>query len=106
MCGHAFFGADHLLFGSDYPYPGGPEHGDVALGEVIRSVEMMDITRSKRKLESFRRTPGGYCRCPDRGMTQRSPSFRLAKLDLSLSAKHIRTNYNVLSIPFSLDTPL
>jgi len=48
MCGHAFFGADHLLFGSDYPYPGGPEHGDVALGEVIRSVEMMDIPEQEK----------------------------------------------------------
>jgi predicted TIM-barrel fold metal-dependent hydrolase len=48
MCGHAFFGADHLLFGSDYPYPGGPEQGDVALGEVIRSVERMDITREEK----------------------------------------------------------
>ena len=48
MCGYAFFGADHLLFGSDYPYPGGPEHGDVALEEVIRSVEMMDITREEK----------------------------------------------------------
>ena len=48
MCGHTFFGADHLLFGSDYPYPGGPERGDVALGEVIRSVEMMDVTREEK----------------------------------------------------------
>jgi len=39
-------------------------------------------------------------------MTQRSPSFRLAKLDLSLSSKHMRTNWNVLSLPFSLDIPL
>jgi aminocarboxymuconate-semialdehyde decarboxylase len=48
MCGHAFFGADHLLFGSDYPYPGGPEHGDVALGEVIQSVEMMNIQHEEK----------------------------------------------------------
>ena len=25
MCGYAFFGADHMLFASDYPYPGGAE---------------------------------------------------------------------------------
>jgi predicted TIM-barrel fold metal-dependent hydrolase len=48
MCGHAFFGADHLLFGSDYPYPGGAERGDAALGEVIRSVEMMDIPKEEK----------------------------------------------------------
>jgi predicted TIM-barrel fold metal-dependent hydrolase len=48
MCGHTFFGADHMLFGSDYPYPGGPERGDVALGEVIRSVEMMDIPKGEK----------------------------------------------------------
>jgi predicted TIM-barrel fold metal-dependent hydrolase len=48
MCGHTFFGADHMLFGSDYPYPGGPERGDVALGEVIRSVEMMDIPKGDK----------------------------------------------------------
>jgi predicted TIM-barrel fold metal-dependent hydrolase len=48
MCGHTFFGPDHMLFGSDYPYPGGPEHGDVALGEVIRSVEMMDVPKGEK----------------------------------------------------------
>ena len=48
MCGHAFFGADHMLFGSDYPYPGGADHGDIALGEVIRSVEMMDVTKEEK----------------------------------------------------------
>jgi aminocarboxymuconate-semialdehyde decarboxylase len=48
MCGHAFFGTDHMLFGSDYPYPGGAERGDVALGEVIRSVEMMDVTKEEK----------------------------------------------------------
>jgi uncharacterized protein len=48
MCGHAFFGTDHMLFGSDYPYPGGADRGDVALGEVIRSVEMMDVTKAEK----------------------------------------------------------
>jgi aminocarboxymuconate-semialdehyde decarboxylase len=48
MCGYAFFGPDHMLFGSDYPYPGGAERGDVALGEVIKSVEQMDVTKEEK----------------------------------------------------------
>jgi uncharacterized protein len=48
MCGHAFFGADHILFGSDYPFPGGAERGDVALGEVIKSVEQMTVTQEEK----------------------------------------------------------
>lgn len=35
--------ADHLLFGSDYPYPGGAEKGDLALGKMIESVEIMNL---------------------------------------------------------------
>ena len=48
MCGYAFFGADHLLFASDYPYPGGAEKGDIALGEVIESVELMNVTEEEK----------------------------------------------------------
>lgn len=48
MCGHAFFGTDHMLFGSDYPYPGGPERGDVALSEVIKSVEGMTLSEQDK----------------------------------------------------------
>lgn len=48
MCGYAFFGADNLLFASDYPYPGGAEKGDVALGEVIESVNLMNITKEEK----------------------------------------------------------
>jgi len=43
MCAYAFFGPDHMLFGSDYPYPGGPDKGDLALGKEIKAVEMMDV---------------------------------------------------------------
>jgi predicted TIM-barrel fold metal-dependent hydrolase len=43
MCGHAFFGTDHMVFGSDYPYPGGVARPDIARGEVIKSVEDMNI---------------------------------------------------------------
>jgi aminocarboxymuconate-semialdehyde decarboxylase len=44
MCGYAFFGADHMVFGSDYPYPGGAARADIALGEVIKSVENMNVS--------------------------------------------------------------
>jgi predicted TIM-barrel fold metal-dependent hydrolase len=48
MCGYAFFGADHMLFGTDYPYPGGAALGDVAIGDVIRSVELMNVTDEEK----------------------------------------------------------
>ena len=63
MCGHAFFGADHMLFGSDYPYPGGAERGDVALGEVIRSVELMNVTKEE-KTRIFSRNARRILRMP------------------------------------------
>lgn len=43
MAGHSFFGADHLLFATDYPYPGGAAQSDVAVEVVIKSVEAMQI---------------------------------------------------------------
>jgi len=48
MCGYDFFGADNMLFGSDYPYPGGAKRGDVFLGQAIESVERMDIPQSEK----------------------------------------------------------
>jgi len=52
-CGYAFFGPDHLLFGSDYPYPGGAEKGDLALGKMIESVERMSVPEGiKQKIFS------------------------------------------------------
>ena len=48
MFGYAFFGADHMLFATDYPYPGGAELGDAAVGDVIKSVELMKITDEER----------------------------------------------------------
>ncbi|MEI9480027.1 MAG: amidohydrolase family protein [Deltaproteobacteria bacterium] len=63
MCGHAFFGADHMLFGSDYPYPGGAERGDVALGEVIKSVERMNVTK-KEKTDIFSKNARRILRLP------------------------------------------
>jgi predicted TIM-barrel fold metal-dependent hydrolase len=44
----AFFGADNMVFAGDYPYPGGPEQGDIAAGEVIKSVDMMSITPGEK----------------------------------------------------------
>ena len=48
MCGYALFGADKMLFASDYPYPGGAEKCDIAVGEVIESVERMNITDEEK----------------------------------------------------------
>ena len=48
MCGYSLFGADKMLFASDYPYPGGAAKGDIALGEVIESVERMNITDEEK----------------------------------------------------------
>jgi len=48
MCGYAFFGADHMVFASDYPYPGGVARADIALGEVIKSVENMTISEEDK----------------------------------------------------------
>ena len=41
MCGYAFFGADHILFGSDMPYD--YQDGNLILKETIKSIEQMDI---------------------------------------------------------------
>jgi aminocarboxymuconate-semialdehyde decarboxylase len=48
MAGHSFFGTDHMLFASDYPYPGGADKGEVVLREVIKSVEMMNVTEEDK----------------------------------------------------------
>lgn len=42
MCGYAFFGADHLLFGTDMPLGSGHEGYGYTL-ETIRSIEQMDV---------------------------------------------------------------
>jgi uncharacterized protein len=47
MCGYSFFGPDHMVFASDYPYPGGP-NCDAALGGVIQSVEKMSIPAEEK----------------------------------------------------------
>jgi predicted TIM-barrel fold metal-dependent hydrolase len=47
MCGYAFFGADHMLFGTDMPWDS--QGGLRYVRETIRSVEEMDITKEQRK---------------------------------------------------------
>jgi len=49
MCGYTFFGPDHMLFASDYPYPGGPEKGDIKLGEAIKAVESMAVPQMAKE---------------------------------------------------------
>jgi predicted TIM-barrel fold metal-dependent hydrolase len=47
MCGHAFFGADRLLFGTDMPFD--YEFGEWHNRETIRSIEEMSIPDSDKK---------------------------------------------------------
>ena len=48
MCGFAFFGADHLLFGVDFPL-GDTEQGNRNYRQTINAIEQMDITEAERK---------------------------------------------------------
>ena len=47
MCGYAFFGADHILFGTDMPF--GTRGGDTFVRETIQSVEEMAISEEDKK---------------------------------------------------------
>lgn len=47
MCAYAFFGTDHLLFGTDFPFDS--QTGTIAVRETIRSIEQMDISDSEKK---------------------------------------------------------
>jgi len=47
MCSYEFFGADNLLFGSDMPYD--PQFGLQLIGETIRSIDEMEISREDQK---------------------------------------------------------
>ncbi len=47
MCGYDFFGADHILFGTDMPYDG--QLGDRYTGQTILSVEQMAIPDAEKK---------------------------------------------------------
>lgn len=47
MCGYDFFGAGHLLFGTDMPYDS--QIGYRYVRETIRSIEEMDIPEFEKK---------------------------------------------------------
>jgi uncharacterized protein len=47
MCGYSFFGADHMLFGTDLPYDS--QGGARLVPETIRSIEEMDIPAGDKK---------------------------------------------------------
>jgi len=48
MCGHAFFGADHVLFGIDFPL-GDVENRDRNYRQTINALEAMDISEEDKK---------------------------------------------------------
>ncbi len=47
MCGYAFFGVDHVLFGTDMPF--GTRGGDTFVRDTIQSVEEMTISEDDRR---------------------------------------------------------
>ncbi len=47
MCGYAFFGADHIVFGTDMPYA--DREGGKTTEQTITAVEAMDIPDSEKK---------------------------------------------------------
>ena len=48
MCAHHFFGAGHLIFGTDMPHDA--EMGDLSIRETISSIERMDISDQEKKM--------------------------------------------------------
>ncbi|MBI2830406.1 MAG: amidohydrolase [Chloroflexi bacterium] len=48
MCGYSFFGAEHIVFATDFPYD--DEDGDKFTREVIGSVESMDIFQEHKRM--------------------------------------------------------
>jgi predicted TIM-barrel fold metal-dependent hydrolase len=48
MCGYAFFGAEHLLFGTDMPFDS--QFGLRYTRETIESIERMDINDAEKKM--------------------------------------------------------
>lgn len=47
-CARAFFGYDHLIFSTDYPF--GPERGERALRDAIKVVNELKISEEERKV--------------------------------------------------------
>jgi predicted TIM-barrel fold metal-dependent hydrolase len=48
MCGYDFFGADHILFGTDMPWDN--QNGHRFIRDTIRSVEEMEISEEEREM--------------------------------------------------------
>ena len=48
MCSYDFFGAQHLLFGTDMPYDS--QFGQTFTGETIKSIEQMAISDGEKKM--------------------------------------------------------
>lgn len=48
MCCYAFFGPEHMLFGTDAPYDG--EDGDWATRSIIQYIEMMNIPNHEKNM--------------------------------------------------------
>ena len=47
LCGYDFFGADHIVFATDFPFDS--EFGDKHNRLTIQSIEQMDISDSEKK---------------------------------------------------------
>ncbi len=47
MCGHSFFGADHMLFATDFPYDS--LGGSRLVPETVRSIEEMSVSAAERR---------------------------------------------------------
>jgi len=48
MCGYHFFGAEHLLFGTDMPFD--IQLGDYSIRKTIQAIEHMDISDAEKKM--------------------------------------------------------
>lgn len=47
-CGYDFFGAEHMVFATDFPYD--DENGERFAREVIKAVESLDVSREQREM--------------------------------------------------------
>jgi len=47
MCGYVFYGADHILFGTDMPFDA--DIGTLAVRQTIEAIDKMNITDAARK---------------------------------------------------------
>ena len=47
MCAYSFFGANHLLFGTDMPHD--CQLGEISIRDTIKSIEQMEIADSEKK---------------------------------------------------------